>query len=153
MSNLIRWTPSQELLAMQKNIDRMLNGALSGLGQVADTHNTLALDMSENDNAFTLIFNVPGIAPEDIEVTINDNILAVVAEISQDTSEEDNGKILLQERRYGKFSRRLTLPRGIDTENIDSEYENGVLTLILPKTEVAQKRRIEIRTTRHTGNN
>lgn len=145
MSNLIPWTPSREIAAMQETIDRMFNDVWGTWNPLSRAESTLALDLTENDEAYTLNVNVPGVAPEDINITVHDNVLAIEAETVQDTHEE-NAKVLLQERRYGKFSRRLTLPRGIDIDNIDSEYTDGVLTLRLPKTEVAQRRRIEVRT-------
>lgn len=144
MSNITRWNPTREIAAMQETLDRFFDNVWSNSGLINRGDNTLALDLHENDDAYVLTTNLPGIDADDIDVTVHDNVLSITAEINRESNEEGDN-ILLRERTYGRFSRRLTLPRGIDVDNIDSELNNGVLTLTLPKTEVAQRRRIDIR--------
>jgi HSP20 family protein len=144
MSNITRWNPTREIAAMQETLDRFFDGVWNTSGMMNRGNNTLALDLHENDNAYVLTTNLPGVDADDIDVTVHDNVLTISAEVNED-SREENDNVLVRERSYGRFSRRLTLPRGIDVDNIDSELNNGVLTLTLPKTEIAQRRRIEVR--------
>ena len=130
--------------AMQNTIDRFFDNHWRTFGMANHTDNMLAIDLHETDNAYTLVVNVPGVDAENIDVTVQDNILSISAEINEDQYEESD-KMLVRERAYGRFSRRLALPRGIDVDSIESDYDNGVLTLNIPKNEVEQRRRIPIR--------
>lgn len=146
MSNIIRWNPSREIAAMQETLDRFFNDVWSTGRLVDNADRTLAIDLHENDDAYVLLANLPGVDADAIDVTVHDNVLSVTATIENSVVHQEEDSVLLSERTYGRFSRRLTLPRGIDVEHIDSALENGVLTLTLPKTEIAQRRRIAIRT-------
>lgn len=147
MSNIVRWRPSREIAAMQETIDRFFDDTWSAFGLNSRQDNMLAFDLRETDSAYTLFTNLPGVGADNIDVTVHDNILSISAEMMDEQHNEDD-RYLLRERTYGRFSRRLTLPRGIDVDNIESMHENGVLTLTLPKTEVAQRRRIPVKVPR-----
>lgn len=146
MSNLVRWNPSRELMAMQNAIDRLFDNTwpTSGLWSNINGGTMLALDVHENDDAYEVVVNLPGIDPDNINVTITENVLSIVAEVDQ-VQRDENTQTLLQERVYGKFSRQVTLPAGVDADKVESHFENGVLTLTLPKSEAHKPRRIPIR--------
>ncbi len=146
MSNLIRWSPSRDIMSMQNAIDRLFDASWpsSGLWNMINSSNVLALDLHETDGVYQVIVNLPGIDPDAIDVTVTDNILSISAELSQETRDEST-QTLVQERAYGKFSRQLTLPMGVDADNVETHFENGVLTLTLPKNEANKRRRIPIR--------
>ena len=103
-----------------------------------------AIDVAENDKELTVRAELPGIDPKDLEVTVTGNQLVVSGEKKE--SQEHNEKNFHQsETRYGSFRRTVTLPDGIDTENVDAQYANGVLTLRLRKTIPAVAKRIEVK--------
>lgn len=143
MSTLIRWNPIREMAAMQSAIDRLFENTWRGV-QPAWEGNLLPLDVHETDQAYTVVTNLPGLTPDQINVNIHENVLTISGETQREAQEEGT-RSLIQERVYGKFSRSITLPQTVDMDNVEASYDNGVLTLTLPKLPSAQPRQIEIK--------
>ncbi len=144
MSTIIRWNPVREMTAMQHAIDRLFEDNLRG-ARPATAH-ALPVDIYETDQAYILSTALPGVSPEEINVSLNDDVLTISGEVKQPTFEEqDKARALRFERAYGKFSRSLRLAQPIDSESIEAAYENGVLKLTLPKAPQAQPRVIPVR--------
>ncbi len=144
MSTIIRWNPFREIAAMQSMMDRFFDDAWRNFGASAGV-NMLALDVSETDEAYYIHASVPGLKPEQININLQDGILTINAELPQPET-TDGTRWVMQERVYGKFSRSLTLPQAVDSEKVEAAYDNGVLTLTLPKLPSAQPRQIPIKT-------
>ena len=106
-------------------------------------HWSPAVDIKEEDDRFVLHADVPGVEAKDIEVTAQDGVLVISAERSHDSSENQDG-FQLVERQRGTFLRRFKLPDTTSSEKIEAKYENGVLTVSIPKQEKAQPRRIAV---------
>jgi len=105
---------------------------------------TLAVDMYETDQDVVVKSSVPGVKPEDIDITITGDTLTIKGEAkSEEKVEEAN--YVRQERRYGAFSRSLTLPTTIVGDKAKAEFENGVLTLTLPKAEEVKPKTIKVK--------
>ena len=104
-----------------------------------------AIDVAENDKELTVRAELPGIDPKDLEVTVTGNQLVLSGE-KKESSEHEGKDFYHSETRYGSFRRSVPLPEGIDTENVDAQYANGVLTLRLQKTAPAAAKRIEVKT-------
>jgi len=106
----------------------------------------LALDVSENDDEFVVKASLPGVNPDDIDITYDKDTLTIKGEIQEEKEEEDDGRrYYLRERRYGSFSRSFSLPSAIKADAIAATYESGVLTLHLPKAEEAKAKRIQVK--------
>ena len=88
--------------------------------------------------------SLPGLKPEDISVTLDDRLLTITGEASSD-SESDKGDYMIRERRVGRFSRSVRLPRSVDTDNAEPTYENGVLTISFPRQESSKTRQLEVK--------
>ena len=102
------------------------------------------VDISEDDKAFTLLADIPGVDPNDIDISMEKGILTIKGERQAVTAEEgENFKRI--ERQSGQFHRRFTLPDSADAERIEAKSEFGVLTITIPKQEVAVSRRIEVK--------
>ena len=144
MTNITRWDPLREMLSMQKRLDRFFDEAVSNRPAVWSRDWDLALDVVENDGEFVVKGSLPGIAPEELEITYTDRVLTIKGEIKED-KEVDEGQYHLRERRYGAFSRSLSLPAPVDEDGIRATYEAGVLTLHLPKSEEARPKRIPVK--------
>ncbi|MBZ0275641.1 MAG: Hsp20/alpha crystallin family protein [Anaerolineae bacterium] len=148
MSTIIRWNPFREMAAMQSAFDRVFEDNWRSLRPVWENANAgsfaLALDVHEQDNGYTVTAELPGIPSENINVKLHDGILTISAEQTVENKQEEQGRVLLQERRYGKFSRSVRLPQPINTEQVEASYDNGVLTLTLPKAAEAQPRMIPV---------
>ena len=103
-------------------------------------------DASRGKDAYEITLELPGVAPDDVDVSLNDHVLTVKGE-KRSQRKEKTDTYFVAERRYGAFQRAFQLPSDVDTDRIDADFANGVLKLTLPKLSSAQERdrRIEIR--------
>ncbi|GAB4321433.1 MAG: Hsp20/alpha crystallin family protein [Phototrophicales bacterium] len=134
MATMIRWNPVQELADIQRAMNRIME----------ETNRTLPLDIHERDDAYVIAANIPGVNADDIDIRLHEDVLTISAEIPAPQVEE-NTRVLVRERGYGKYSRSVTLNFPVDADKIEAAYENGVLVLILPKLPEAQPRTIKVR--------
>ena len=101
-----------------------------------------AVDIYETDQAVTVIAEMPGVAKDGIEISLEEGVLTMVG---QRSNGEERGKVLLREYESGCYRRRFTVSEAIDQEKIEAVMANGILTLILPKVAPARPRRIEVK--------
>jgi len=145
MSDNIRRNPFREMASMRNAMDRMFEDVL--IGPEWDWRSTtswqLSLDVVESDNDFIVKASIPGINPDDLEITLSGRTLIIKGE-TEKVSESEKSKYHLRERRYGNFSRRVTLPTEINDKAVKASYDAGVLTHTLPKTDPVKPRRIEV---------
>lgn len=147
MANLIRWNPMREMMSLRDEMDRLIDQTFSGgsLGPWQSSTNWgLALDVAENDDAFIVTASIPGMKPDDLDITITDNVLTIKGEYKADKTIEEE-QYHIRERRYGSFGRSITLPVAVNADEVDANYENGVLTLTVPKAEEVKPRRITVK--------
>lgn len=143
MNSISRWDPFRDLLTMRGAMDRLLD---SSFGEQTDWSNVnwaLPLDVTENENEYVVKASIPGVKPEDMDITYNNNTLTIRGETKSEVEKEDT-RYHMRERRFGSFSRSITLPSSVDAGKIRANYDAGVLTLQLPKAEEAKPRRIQI---------
>jgi HSP20 family protein len=145
MSDIIRWNPFREMMNFRSAMDRMFEDAMIGpeWDWRPETSWQLSLDVVENDDDYVVKASVPGINPDDLEITLSGRTLTIKGETKQE-SEREEGKYHLRERRYGRFSRSMTLPTEVNDKEVEASYEAGVLMLTLPKTEAVKPKRIEV---------
>lgn len=144
MSNLTRWNPMDEMLTLRNAMDRLFDNAFVGPNQAwrPDAFG-VAVDVIEEPEAFVVKASLPGIKPEDLEITYNNNVLTVKGEIKEEKDVEE-ARYHLRERRYGSFTRSFSMPTPVNVDTIKADYEQGVLTLTLPKAEEAKPKRIPV---------
>ena len=105
----------------------------------------LAVDVNENDKEYTVTAEIPGVAERDIDVSVADGMLVIKGE-KREEKEEKSGRNTITERSYGAFQRMFNLPRDADGNNIEARFENGVLTVHVPRKAVtAQPRKVDIK--------
>jgi HSP20 family protein len=145
MANLTRWNPYREMLTLRNAMDQLFDSAFVGpdLAWQPETMG-VAVDVIENADGYLVKASLPGIKPEELEVTYNNNILTIKGEVKEEKDVED-ARYYMRERRFGSFSRSFTLPSNIQADAIQANYEQGVLTLTLPKAEEAKPKRIQVR--------
>lgn len=143
MYTLTRWDPFRDMMIMRNSMDRLFDSYLRG-EDGEPTAWSLALDVAEKPDEFVVKASLPGVKPEDVEVTYSENVLTIKGEVQSEEEKEDS-RWHLRERRYGFFTRSITLPRGIQGDAIEASYDAGVLTLHLPKREEVKPKRIAIR--------
>jgi len=103
-----------------------------------------ALDVTETDDHYAVAVELPGARREDVTVEFSDGVLTIRGEKKSEREEKDEKRRFV-ERRYGTFSRSFTLPRDADGDRIEARFENGVLTLTIPKIEAAKPRTVAIK--------
>ncbi len=103
-----------------------------------------SVDISENDKEFTLLADIPGVDPKDIDISMEKGVLTIKGERSSENVEEGENYRRV-ERESGQFYRRFTLPDSADADKIEAKSEHGVLKITIPKQEVAVSRRIEVK--------
>lgn len=146
MAELVRWNPAREMMSLREAMDRLFEESFlpsAFMGQEAGPAAALPVDMYETDDRVVVNATVPGIKPEDLEVTITGDLLTIKGEFkSEEKTEKRN--YLRQERRYGSFCRQVGLPAGVDSNNAQATFEHGVLTLELPKAEEAKVKSVKV---------
>jgi HSP20 family protein len=132
---LVRWDPFEE---MNRLHDHFLGG-----GGPAKQAFQVAVDIREEDDAFYVDAEVPGLAAEDVKVDIEKNVLTLSGE-RKVVKEETEGTFRRVERQYGSFTRSFTLPETVDTDNISADLKEGLLALRLPKKDAPTPRSISV---------
>ncbi len=140
---LTRWDPFQEMLNLRRTVDRLFDNAGNGHDWQSMPWG-LAVDVVENKDDFVVKASVPGINPNDLDVSYVDDTLTIKGEIKSDNELKDE-QYHLHERRYGSFARSITLPVKVKGDAIEAGYQDGVLTLRLPKAEEVKPKRIAIK--------
>lgn len=141
---LVRWEPFRELAALQNEMSRWmspLTGTTPGNGSSSTW--LPAVDVWETDDELVLSFDLPGVQEDEIAVELDDDVLTVSGERER-TSEHSNDRFYRFERRFGAFSRSVTLPQGVREDAIQANYANGVLEVRVPKPEEPKPKRIQI---------
>jgi len=141
MGNIARFTPFEDTL------DDLFRGffvrpvGYEGRGEVAQ----FRVDVSEDEKAYTLRAEIPGVKKEDIHITIDGDMVAISAEVKNEKEVKEGERVLRSERHYGKVYRAFTLGQAVEEAGADAKYSDGVLQLTLPKKAVAQAKRIAVK--------
>jgi len=152
----MRWDPFQDLRSAQDEMAQMSPMLAHALGLHTQQGSATAtawapvLDISERKDAYLVTVELPGLKPEDLDITMEDGLLTIQGErqITQESSEQQFHRV---ERRYGAFRRSITLPAHVTAEGIQASFEDGVLQILVPKAEEAKPRRIQVRPGRMEG--
>lgn len=145
---LTRWDPSNEIATMRSMMDRLFDRPFGRVPAMLRGGEDLGpsglnVDVYETPESFVVKAAVPGMDPKDVDISVEDDILTIKGEHEQKQDvQEDN--YLRRELRWGSFQRSLRLPPTVDAEKADAKFENGVLSLTLPKKPEAQARSIKI---------
>lgn len=139
-----RTTLASPVFSLRREIDRLFDDTFGGHGQSSTASWSPAVDVRESANELTLAFEIPGITPEQIEVTTDNGVLTVRGEKREERKEGEEGQFHLVERSYGTFSRSFQLPKNLDESKIEATFENGVLMVRIPKAALPQPKRIQV---------
>jgi HSP20 family protein len=144
MNMLSRRDPFRELNTLRSRMDQLFDTAFfnPSLGLEPASWD-LAMDVVENEDEFVVKASLPGINPDDLDITFTANTLTIRGETKTE-DEKKEARYHLRERRYGSFARSIALPANIKAGDIQASYTDGVLTLHLPKAEEARPKRIQI---------
>jgi len=148
---LTRWNPTRDLERAWSDFDRLFNRLTSGDWfsdpdmDVSDTGTWRpAIDLTEHENEYVVTAEVPGMEEDDVHISLKDNVLTLKGEKKFEQEEEGENRYY-RERRYGNFQRMIRMDAEIDSDNVQAEYENGILTITLPKTKETMAKEIPVK--------
>lgn len=143
--NLVPWTRFHDATMVQNELNRLFDSTMRGwAGDAETTSNWMpSADICETDGDLLVVVDLPGIRPDNIDVHVENNVLTIRGEraFDRDPSKEKFHRV---ERAYGAFARSFTLSTAVNADAIKANYQDGVLTITLPKAEHAKPRRIQI---------
>ena len=144
MSNLSRWEPFSEAMTLREAVNRLFEESFvpSTTSRTGSAF-VPALDLSETGEAYFVEMAVPGLRAEDLNITIENGVLTVAGEVRQN-EESKNRNFHRVERRYGRFSRSVSLPTTVKGDAVEAKLEHGLLTLFIPKAEEVKPRKITV---------
>ncbi len=146
MTTLVRWDPFREMMQLQNAVDRLFEAELASTMPLwrQSAAWALPLDVIETDDEFIVKASIPGINPDELDISLVDNVLTIKGEIKAEEESEDV-RYHLRERRFGMFQRSISLPVPVNADKVEATYENGVLILHIPKAEEVKPKHISIK--------
>ncbi len=144
-----RWSPVGELASLHTAMDRLFGDFFGGGGEDLEASTPrpatwyLPLDIVEKEGGYVVKAAVPGFMPEQVEVTVADGMLSIVAHHKEESTTTE-GRYLRRELRLGNYARSVQLPGGIRPEDIKAGFDNGILTVEIPKAKGPQPIKIEV---------
>ncbi|NEQ50474.1 MAG: Hsp20/alpha crystallin family protein [Leptolyngbya sp. SIO3F4] len=139
---LVRWNPNRELDSLQREMNRLFDDVFS-LSPRGLSGFTPSAELKEQDDAYHLKLEVPGIDKDDLDIQVTAEAVSISGERKSSTESEKDG-VTRSEFRYGSFSRVVPLPGRIDHQNVVADYNNGILTLTLPKAEEEKNKVVKV---------
>ena len=143
---LVRWRPRRYAPVAPYDLDRVFDRLMqnwAGQASMPEFDWSPSIDVSESDEEIVVKAEVPGVNPEDIDISVDDNNLVISGEKRQESEEKDRNYYRV-ERSYGSFRRSLPLPSGADVDSIKASSKDGILSVVIPKSSDRKSRRIEI---------
>lgn len=140
---LYRMNAGSPIFGLRREIDRLFDDTFARDGSSW----TPAVDIKETDNEIRLELELPGLRPEDVDITAENGLLTIRGEKRAERKEGEESRYQVVERTYGTFMRTFQLPQGVDEEQIRGDFESGVLCLHIPKAALPQPKRIQISAT------
>lgn len=139
-----RWLDPFDLLSdLQEDFGRLFSPSLRTGNPESGKSLVPSLEIHEDENQFTMSIDVPGIDRKDIDISVTGNTLTIKGERNEETKKKEKG-YFYSERRYGSFQRSVQLPSEVESEKILANYKDGVLEVVIPKSEKAKPKQIKV---------
>jgi HSP20 family protein len=137
-----RWQPLRDVEQVNERMRRLLEDTFGGMpAGLAELAWTPPVDIEETDDAYVVEAELPGVRREDVSIELAGNELSITGEIKE---KERTGIVRRRTRRVGRYELRVVLPDNIDGDKVDAKLKDGVLRVSVPKSERAERRRIEV---------
>ena len=146
MSNLIRWEPAREMMTLREAMDRLFDDAFTSPLSVRSgwSMGAPAIDMYQTDNEVVVKASIPGVKAEEVQINITGDVLTLKGEIKHEEERNDRAWHI-REQRFGSFERSVALPTAVKSDKAEAVFENGVLTVTLPKADEVKPKTISIK--------
>ena len=144
MSNLTRWEPAREMMTLREAMDRLFDDAFTHPFSMREgwSASTPAVDMYQTDDEIVVKASLPGIKADEVQINVTGDVLTLKGEVKHE--EKNNRSWHIREQRWGSFQRSVALPTNVVSDKAKAEFENGILTITLPKAEEVRPRTITI---------
>lgn len=144
MSNVIRWEPMREMMTLREAMDRLFDDAFTRPVNMTGGSSVPAIDLYQTGDAVVVKAALPGFDPDNVQITVTSDVLTLRGEHKHE-SEQKDATYLVRERRSGSFERSVALPTAVQTDKAKADFENGILTIQLPKSEEVKPKSISIK--------
>jgi len=144
MSNLIRWEPAREMMSLRDAMDRLFDDAFTRPLSLKDAWSVPAIDMYQTDEEIVVKAALPGIKADEVQINITGEVLTLKGEVKHDEEKQEKAWHI-REQRYGSFERSVVLPTDVVADKAKADFENGILTITLPKAEEVKPKVISIK--------
>ena len=146
MSNLIRWEPAREMMTLREAMDRLFDDAFTRpLSLSGNTWSIPAVDMYQTDHEVVVKAALPGIKADEVQINVTGEVLTLKGETKQENETKEKA-YHIREQRWGAFERSLVLPTEVVADKAKADFENGILTITLPKADEVKPKTINIKT-------
>jgi len=145
--SMMRWQPFNELISLRQAMDRLFEDSFVTPSRFLSTfgpRDATPIDMYHTANEVVVKAALPGVKPDEVDITITGDTLTLKGETKSE-EEIKREDYLYQEHRFGTFSRSVTLPDGLDSDKAEASFENGILTLTIPKSEKVKPKQIKVK--------
>jgi HSP20 family protein len=145
MVNLVRWEPFREVISLRQAMDRLFEDSFVGLPRLTmNGSGEFPIDIYQDKKNLVVKAALPGVKPEELDITIADDILTIRGEHKEEQESEEDDYIH-RERYYGAFSRSVAIPTKVKSDKAEASFEEGVLTLTLPKAGEIKPRQVKVK--------
>ena len=144
MSNLIRWEPAREMMSLRDAMDRLFDDAFTRPLSIRDGWSVPAIDMFQTDDEIVVKAALPGIKAEEVQINVTGEVLTLKGEVQQNQEMKEKAWHI-REQRLGSFERSIALPTDVVADKAKADFENGILTITLPKAEEVKPKAITIK--------
>ena len=160
MTHLTRWEPVREMMTLREAMDRLFDDAFTrptfSMRNGGSTGSAPAIDMYQTDNDVVVKAALPGIKADDVQINVSNDVLTIRGEMRDEeenrSSPQKDKTWQIREHRWGAFERSVMLPTGVMSDRATADFENGILTVTLPKSEEVKPRTITIKATSREKN-
>lgn len=142
-----RWEPFHQMVTLRNAVDRLFEDSVvrpTAWWIQGDNREVLALDMYQTSNDVVINASLPGFKPEEVDISITGDTLTIKGEHKEEKESREE-EYFLKERHYGSFSRTVSIPVGVQSDKAEASFENGILSLTLPKAEEAKPKQIKVK--------
>ena len=144
MSNLTLWEPMRDMMTLRQAMDQLFDDAFTRPRGASGVSLLPAIDLYQTADEVVVKANLPGLKADDVQISVASGLLTLRGEFKQE-NEREEAKYHVLERRAGTFERSVTLPIDVQTEKAKADFEDGVLTITLPKAEAVKPKSITIK--------
>ena len=145
MTSLIRWQPAREMMSLRDAMDRLFDDAFTRPLSIRDGWSVPAIDMYQTDNEVVVQASLPGIKADQVQINVTGEMLTLKGEVKYEEEKQEKAWHI-REQRFGSFERSIALPTYVVADKSKADFENGILTITLPKAEEVKPKTITVKT-------